>query len=154
MLVIQRAISVKSPSLLGVIWYQIFRTFYYELLFSLVVRNAENGNDTKMRHRSIVNAYCILAAIFFAACAYAQLNDPDPVLWILGYLFGGCVLNGLVMIMMNYYSGGTGSEARDTNITRSPQYRTVCDSLLYVFLLLNTVAILSTRNCDVFNTKD
>jgi hypothetical protein len=44
------------------------------------------------------NIYCLASALFFAACAYAQLNDPDPLLWILGYLTGGVVLNILVVV--------------------------------------------------------
>jgi hypothetical protein len=30
--------------------------------------------------------------VLFAACAYAQLNDPDPELWVVLYVVGGCVL--------------------------------------------------------------
>ena len=41
--------------------------------------------------------YVILAAIFFALCAYAQLNDPDPILWAGLYVFSGCLLNFLVL---------------------------------------------------------
>lgn len=37
--------------------------------------------------------YLTLSAIFFAACAIAQLNDPDPFLWIIDYIFCGCILN-------------------------------------------------------------
>ena len=50
---------------------------------------------------SIINVYCIISALFFGACAYAQLNDPDPILWIAGYILGGCIFNVFVMI----YSG-------------------------------------------------
>lgn len=43
--------------------------------------------------------YCGLSGLFFAACAYAQSNDPDPELWILGYLFNGCLLNLFTVVM-------------------------------------------------------
>ena len=43
---------------------------------------------------SIINiSYLTLSAIFFAACAIAQLNDPDPFLWVIDYIFCGCILN-------------------------------------------------------------
>lgn len=40
--------------------------------------------------------YSVLSALFFGACAYAQSNDPDPELWVAGYLIAGCVMNVLV----------------------------------------------------------
>lgn len=43
--------------------------------------------------------YCLAAGIFFAAAAYAQFNDPDPALWIAGYLLGGCVFNFLPIML-------------------------------------------------------
>jgi Transmembrane family 220, helix len=47
----------------------------------------------------VTNAYCFGAATFFAACAYAQSNDPDPELWVASYLFAGCGLNLAVVTM-------------------------------------------------------
>jgi len=44
------------------------------------------------------NVYYIISAVFFAFCAFAQSNDPDPILWIAGYLTAGCFLNVLVML--------------------------------------------------------
>ena len=52
---------------------------------------------------TIVNTYCAVSAAFFAACAVAQLNDPDPVLWAAGYVTGGCLLNVLCVL---YHSVG------------------------------------------------
>ena len=43
-------------------------------------------------------AYCALSAAFFAACAVAQLNDPDPIPWVAGYVTGGCALNALFVL--------------------------------------------------------
>ena len=43
-------------------------------------------------------AYCALSAAFFAACAAAQLNDPDPLPWVAGYVTGGCALNALFVL--------------------------------------------------------
>lgn len=39
------------------------------------------------------NIYCIVSAMFFSACAYAQLNDPSPALWVAAYLGGGTIPN-------------------------------------------------------------
>ena len=52
---------------------------------------------------TIVDTYCAVSAAFFAACAVAQLNDPDPVLWAAGYVTGGCLLNVLCVL---YHSVG------------------------------------------------
>lgn len=40
--------------------------------------------------------YLILSCLFFSASAWAQLNDPDPAVWVALYLAGGCGLNLLV----------------------------------------------------------
>lgn len=44
----------------------------------------------------VANLYCILSAFFFGACAYAQLNDPDPFLWVLSYIGLGVLPNLLL----------------------------------------------------------
>mmetsp|Transcript_28463 Transcript_28463/g.62579 ORF Transcript_28463/g.62579 Transcript_28463/m.62579 type:complete len:209 (+) Transcript_28463:217-843(+) len=82
-------------------------------------------------NKSIVTTYCVLAAIFFAACAYAQLNDPDPALWILGYVFGGCVLNTFVVL----YQDGGKNEDGDGGVRR------VIRVLMYMFVFINTSVI-------------
>ena len=51
--------------------------------------------------RFLENAYCVMAAVFFAACAFAQSNDPDPEWWVAGYIVGGCILNLLVMLQLS-----------------------------------------------------
>ena len=81
-------------------------------------------------NKPIVVTYSVLAALFFAACAYAQLNDPDPALWILDYVLGGCVFNVLVVM----YHGGK----RDDGSTRA-----IVRMLINVFALVNTAAIIS-----------
>ena len=50
-------------------------------------------NDTASVDSFAINAYCILSALFFSACAYAQLNDPNPIQWFSAYIFGGIVPN-------------------------------------------------------------
>uniref|UniRef100_A0A448ZHG5 Uncharacterized protein n=1 Tax=Pseudo-nitzschia multistriata TaxID=183589 RepID=A0A448ZHG5_9STRA len=50
-------------------------------------------NDIASVDAFAINAYCIVSALFFSACAYAQLNDPNPVQWFCAYVFGGCVPN-------------------------------------------------------------
>jgi hypothetical protein len=42
------------------------------------------------------NIYCIVSALFFSACAYAQLNDPSPALWVAAYLGGGTIPNLII----------------------------------------------------------
>mmetsp|Transcript_15992 Transcript_15992/g.45896 ORF Transcript_15992/g.45896 Transcript_15992/m.45896 type:complete len:244 (+) Transcript_15992:1863-2594(+) len=69
---------------------------------------------------TIVNAYCALSAAFFAACAVAQLNDPDPLLWVAGYVTGGCALNVLCVLYHSvgrYFDDvrGNASDARARN---------------------------------------
>jgi hypothetical protein len=44
----------------------------------------------------VLNIYCILSALFFATCAYAQLNDPNPTLWVMAYLGAGTIPNLLL----------------------------------------------------------
>jgi len=61
-----------------------------------------------MQHnKTALNAYCVGAAFFFGACAYAQLNDPDPWPWVLGYLGGGVVLNGGVLVLSYRINDGS-----------------------------------------------
>ena len=45
-------------------------------------------------------AYLWASALFFAACAWAQTNDPDPFWWIMGYLTGGCLFNGATALYL------------------------------------------------------
>jgi hypothetical protein len=44
----------------------------------------------------VSNLYCILSAFFFGTCAYAQLNDPKPFLWVLAYVGVGVLPNLLL----------------------------------------------------------
>lgn len=46
--------------------------------------------------QTVVTVYSVVSGFFFAACGYAQLNDPDPILWVTGYLLAGCAVNLLV----------------------------------------------------------
>lgn len=50
-------------------------------------------NDIGAIDAFAINIYCIVSAFFFSACAYAQLNDPNPVQWFCAYVFGGTVPN-------------------------------------------------------------
>jgi hypothetical protein len=50
-------------------------------------------NDTTSVDAFAINAYCIVSALFFSACAYAQLDDPNPIQWFCAYVFGGTVPN-------------------------------------------------------------
>ncbi|EDQ85450.1 uncharacterized protein MONBRDRAFT_11784 [Monosiga brevicollis MX1] len=41
--------------------------------------------------------YLVLAGAFFAACAWAQINDPDSLPWMAAYLGLGTLLNAVVV---------------------------------------------------------
>jgi hypothetical protein len=43
--------------------------------------------------------YYVVSGFFFAASAYAQLNDPDPFYWVTGYIMAGCVLQLLPTLL-------------------------------------------------------
>lgn len=66
---------------------------------------------------TIVNTYCAVSAAFFAACAIAQLNDPDPVLWVAGYVTGGCLLNVMCVL---YHSVGRYFDDDDDDEHKAP----------------------------------
>ena len=68
-------------------------------------------NEPSVVDAFAINAYCIVSALFFSACAYAQLNDPNPVQWFCAYVFGGTVPNMYWMTT----SGGKGS-SNDSNV--------------------------------------
>eukprot|EP00040_Diaphanoeca_grandis_P031507 m.188559 g.188559 ORF g.188559 m.188559 type:complete len:194 (+) comp32348_c0_seq4:427-1008(+) len=40
--------------------------------------------------------YLVVSALFFAASGFAQLNDPDPEIWVTLYIMGGVLVNILV----------------------------------------------------------
>lgn len=55
--------------------------------------------------------YYILSAVFFAACAWAQLNDPDPELWVGWYLTVGSAA-ALLALVAPMSPGAVSSAAR------------------------------------------
>ena len=55
------------------------------------------SSSSSNKTSAVAGAYCVLSGLFFAACAYAQFNDPDPLFWILGYVVGGPVLCALTI---------------------------------------------------------
>ena len=76
-------------------------------------------NDTTTIDHFFINAYCIVSALFFATCGYAQLNDPNPVPWCITYLVGGVLPN---LYWMNSSSsagagGGPGSTTTTQNVS-------------------------------------
>ena len=76
--------------------------------------------------KAVAGAYCGLSGLFFGACAYAQLNDPDPLFWILGYVVGGPVFCGLTIA------------ANDKPTMATP----IISSLVDPFLLGNIVVVM------------
>lgn len=48
--------------------------------------------------------YLYVSSLFFAASAYAQLNDPDPFWWVSGYLLAGCAVPILVQFGTRFQS--------------------------------------------------
>mmetsp|Transcript_55026 Transcript_55026/g.112349 ORF Transcript_55026/g.112349 Transcript_55026/m.112349 type:complete len:234 (+) Transcript_55026:109-810(+) len=78
-------------------------------------------NETASVDAFAINAYCIASALFFSACAYAQLNDPNPVQWFCAYVFGGTVPNLYWMNNCNnkMHGGGSSSSSVSGNSTRN-----------------------------------
>mmetsp|Transcript_12866 Transcript_12866/g.32950 ORF Transcript_12866/g.32950 Transcript_12866/m.32950 type:complete len:235 (+) Transcript_12866:104-808(+) len=72
--------------------------------------------------------YLTMSSLFFCAAAYAQLNDPDPVMWIAMYLCGGPVLA--------LYSFMSQSTASPTKITASKWAVSGRDIAIYFGTLL------------------
>ena len=69
-------------------------------------------NETASVDAFAINAYCIASALFFSACAYAQLNDPNPVRWFCAYVFGGTVPNLYWMSHCNHGTRGGGTRGK------------------------------------------
>jgi len=87
-------------------------------------------NDTTVLDSYAINIYCIVSALFFAACGYAQLNDPNPLPWFGAYVFGGTIPNLYWMTMMNNNNSGVNSgnnhnsntTATGTTLTKQLQF--------------------------------
>jgi len=98
--------------------------------------------------KAIVNAYCFLAALFFAACAWAQCNDPDPVLWILDYIIGGCLFSFLVVFLGTPSAAlMNGSNSANKNAKVDPhtdevKIRIVLRNLMTIFVVGNASVVL------------
>jgi hypothetical protein len=58
--------------------------------------------------------YYVVSGLFFAASAYAQLNDPDPFFWVAGYLIAGCGMQLLPALSLgfNHYLTSAGTLCR------------------------------------------
>lgn len=96
-------------------------------------------NDTASVDAFAINAYCIVSALFFSACAYAQLNDPNPVQWFCAYVFGGTVPNLYWMTT----AGSSSSNSSNSNFNSNSG--TVKQKLvlsLHGFVALMALAIL------------
>jgi hypothetical protein len=61
--------------------------------------------------------YVVLSTLFFTASAYAQLNDPDPAIWVTLYLVGGCGLNYLSLLTQWASDDHTSDSARVSGIS-------------------------------------
>jgi len=95
-------------------------------------------NDVASVNAFAINAYCIVSAMFFAACAYAQLNDPNPIQWFCAYVFGGCVPN-------LYWMTSSGSRSRSSNSNNDSTAQTQTQTLtraLDLYRLVVGLAIL------------
>eukprot|EP00045_Choanoeca_perplexa_P019368 m.2715 g.2715 ORF g.2715 m.2715 type:complete len:186 (-) comp3888_c0_seq1:45-602(-) len=45
----------------------------------------------------ITTVYLAASSLFFLACAWAQLNDPDPEIWVTLYVIAGAILNYILL---------------------------------------------------------
>ena len=95
-------------------------------------------NDTASVDSFAINAYCIISALFFSACGYAQLNDPNPVQWFCAYIFGGCVPNLYWMT-----TGGKGSESTKSKLISALRVFVVLLGLAIVYKLVTVAPKLS-----------
>ncbi|KAL3920788.1 MAG: hypothetical protein SGARI_006858, partial [Bacillariaceae sp.] len=82
---------------------------------------------------SVANVYCILSALFFATCAYAQLNDPDPMGFVAAYLGMGVVPNLILT------SGARGDD-KWRKIFR--MYLTGCAALMAVVVTFKVITVM------------
>ena len=94
-------------------------------------------NDTTAMDKYAINAYCIVSALFFATCGYAQLNDPNPVPWCITYLVGGVLPN--LYWMNSSSSSGAGGGPGSTTTTTTTQNVSL---LLHGYMASITVCIL------------
>ncbi|OEU08129.1 hypothetical protein FRACYDRAFT_264742 [Fragilariopsis cylindrus CCMP1102] len=83
-----------------------------------------------------INIYCIVSALFFSACGYAQLNDPLPysVFWFLAYIVGGTVPNLYWITRSNCTNNGNsngGSNGGSSTSTYNSKQRYVLQLLLF-----------------------
>ena len=89
-----------------------------------------------------INIYCIVSALFFSACGYAQLNDPLPysVFWFIAYIVGGTVPN-LYWITRSTCTNN-GSTTADTSKYNSKQKYVLQLLLFYGFTSIMILCIL------------
>jgi Transmembrane family 220, helix len=72
--------------------------------------NNYNSNNIMSRYRPpqsvsvSLQLYYVVSGLFFAASAYAQLNDPDPFYWVTGYLIAGCGMQILPRVHGSSYA--------------------------------------------------
>jgi hypothetical protein len=100
------------------------------------VSSSASSSSSKLPQQSLVaNLYCILSALFFATCAYAQLNDPAPALWVMAYIGLGTFPNLIV----------TSCPPRSIPLLSSKMLRTTlvgCAVLLMLIILYKIVTVL------------
>jgi Transmembrane family 220, helix len=105
-----------------------------------------SSSSSKQQQQSFVaNLYCILSALFFATCAYAQLNDPAPALWVMAYIGLGTFPNLLV----------TSCPPRSIPMLSSKMLRTTllgCAVLLMLIILYKIVTVLPKMELEDAST--
>jgi len=80
-------------------------------------------NDIAAIDAFAINTYCIASALFFSACAYAQLNDPNPIQWFGAYVFGGTVPNLYWITTSGGGGGGGGGNNNNNSATTTTKNR-------------------------------
>jgi len=97
-------------------------------------------NDSSAVDSLAINAYCIVSALFFSACAYAQLNDPYPVVFFTAYVFGGTVPNLYWMTLASCVGGSKASGSNSITQTLVLAIRGFV-ALLVLFILYKLIVL-------------
>jgi hypothetical protein len=76
------------------------KTFGHRRLSNQFVGRAQKSTIMPQSLSSLSQQiYYVVSALFFGASAYAQLNDPDPFYWVMGYILAGCMIQLLPTLL-------------------------------------------------------
>ena len=74
--------------------FPLFNTFLaFSTLWPLFNDRSIVSSLARSLQTMIAATYLIASSLFFLACAWAQLNDPDPEIWVTLYVIAGAIFN-------------------------------------------------------------